>query len=125
MVEISTKTEVITFDASGIAKCIVFKDVFMSEDEAKENIEAIKKITNGKRVPVMVDIRPAKGSTKQARAYLASEEVGQVQSACALIIGSSLSQLIGNFFLGLNKTKFPVKLFNDEEKAVEWLKTFL
>lgn len=125
MVEISTKTEAISYDASGIAKCIVFKDVFMSEDEAKENIEAIKKITNGKRVPVMVDIRLAKGSTKQARAYLASEEVGQVQSACALIIGSSLSQLIGNFFLGLNKTKFPVKLFNDEEKAVEWLKTFL
>lgn len=125
MVEIITKTETITLDKSGIVKCIVHKDAFMELEDAVENVKSVETLTNGKPVPVYVDIRLSKGSSKEARAYLASFEVADVQVACALHVDSMLSQLIGNFFLGLNKTKFPVKLFKDEQKAMEWLKTFL
>ncbi len=34
------------------------------------------------------------------------------------------SPVIRNFFLGINKPPYPVTLFNSEEKALEWLKTF-
>lgn len=125
MREIVTRTEKLSYTDDGIIKCVALPDIIMGLNEAKENIEAVKAIANGKIIPVLVDITQSKGATKEARAYLASADVAKVQSACALLISSSLSQLIGNFFLGLNKTKFPVKLFKDEAKAIEWLKTFL
>lgn len=125
MNEIITQTERIVLDDSGIVKCKTFKGVLLTLADAKENIAAVKAIANGKTVPVLVDITEAKGGDKEARAYLAGKEAGAVQSACALLIDSPLSQLIGNFFLGLNKTHFPTRLFNDEEKAMKWLKNFL
>ncbi len=125
MRELITRTETITLDESGIVRCIVHKDAYMELEDAIENVKAVETLTNGKPIPVYVDIRLSKGSSKEARAYLAGFEVADVQVACGLLVDSMLSQLIGNFFLGLNKTKFPVKLFKDEEKAMEWLKTYL
>ena len=114
-----------SFDSSGIVKCCIHDDSFLELDDAKENLSVIKKFGNGKPIPVLVDIRESKGGSKESRAYFASEEAGKIQSACALLVSSPLSRLIGNFFIGLNKTKFPTKLFSNEEEAITWLKTFL
>jgi hypothetical protein len=125
MSKVITKSETIILDSSGIVKCCIHDDYYLELDDAKENIEAIKQFGNGKPIPVLVDIRESKGGSKESRAYFASEETGKIQSACALIVSSPLSRLIGNFFIGLNKTKFPTKLFLKEDEAVAWLKTFL
>lgn len=97
----------------------------MNVEDAKENVKAVHKLAGDRLVPVYVDMTEAAGATREARAYLASEEVAKVQCACALLVNSALSRMIGQFFLGLNKTKFPIRLFQDEHKAKEWLKTFL
>jgi hypothetical protein len=74
---------------------------------------------------VLVDIRESKGASRECRAYFASDEAAKIQSAGALLISSPLSRLIGNFFIGLNKPKFPTTLFTNEYEAIKWLKTFL
>ncbi len=125
MLKATTKSETIILDSSGIAKCYVHKDYFLELEDARENVEVVKKLGNGKLIPVLVDIREAKGGSKECRAYFASEEAAKIQSACALLVASPLSRLIGNFFIGLNKTKFPTKLFSDEDEAMDWLKKFL
>jgi hypothetical protein len=125
MEEIITNTERITLDETGVIRCKAFKNTLLNLDDAKENIQAVKILANGKKTPVLVDITLAKGALKDARDFFAGTEAGQIQSACALLVNSPLSQLVGNFFLGLNKTKFPTRLFKNEEKAIEWLKTFL
>ncbi len=125
MKEITTQTQKITLESSGIVKCKALDGVFIDLEDARENIHAVKVLSGGKTIPVFVDITNAKGATKEARAYFAGDEAGNVQSACALLIASPLASLIGNFFLGLNKTKFPIKLFREEDKAENWLKTFL
>jgi len=122
--KILTKTEEIVLLDDNIVYCRVLPGKLMSLEEGKVNIQAISKIANGKRVSVVVDIRESKGVTKECRKYFASKEVAEVQSACALIIESPFSRLIGNFFLGLNKPLFPTKLFNDEHEAINWLKQF-
>lgn len=63
---------------------------------------------------------------KEARDYyaLGGSREG-MESAVALIVKSPLSRAIGNFFLGLNKTPLPTKLFTSENHAITWLKTFL
>lgn len=97
----------------------------MNLDDAKENVAAVKKLSDNKRVPVLIDISGSKGITKEARDYFSSNEVAETQSACALIVKTLLARLIGSFFLGLNKTKFPIQLFTNEDDAEAWLKTFL
>jgi hypothetical protein len=125
MSKVITKSETIIYDSSGIVKCCIHKGYFLELVDAKENLSVIKQFGNGKPIPVLVDIRESKGGSKESRAYFSSEEAGKIQSACALIVSSPLSRLIGNFFIGLNKTKFPTKLFLKEDEAITWLKTFL
>lgn len=125
MNEIKTRTEHIALGKDGIVKCKAFKYSQHTLEDAKENIEAVRALANGRRVPVLVDITEVKGADREARAYLASEEVATVQSAAALIVGSPISKLVGNFFIGLNKTKFPTRLFTNEKRAMKWLNTFV
>lgn len=125
MREILTHTEKLSVDASGIVRCKVLKDTHMRLEDAMENIRAIKELAQGKKVAVLVDITESKGADKAARDFFGSDEVASVQSACALLVNSPLSQLLGNFFLGFNKTQFPTKLFTDEEKAIQWLESFI
>lgn len=125
MREIKTRTEHIVLGEDGIVRCKAFKYSLHTLEDAKENIEAVRVLANGKRVPVLVDITEVKGADREARSYLGSEEVAAVQSAAALIVGSPISKLVGNFFIGLNKTKFPTKLFTDEKRAMKWLNTFI
>ncbi|GAB3663233.1 hypothetical protein GCM10028791_38560 [Echinicola sediminis] len=120
--EIVTRTEKISLDDSGIVLCIALKDSYLHLEDAIENVEAVKMLAGGRRVPVLVDISQAKGASKESRDYFGSKKCFEVQSACALLVGSSLSELIGNFFLGLNKPLFPLEVFTEKEEALSWLK---
>jgi hypothetical protein len=44
--------------------------------------------------------------------------------ANAMLVGSVLSEMIGNFFINLNKPDAPTKLFTNESDAVNWLLSF-
>jgi hypothetical protein len=85
----------------------------------------LKKLSKGKKVPVFTDMRGLKSMTREARLFLSGEDAAQVTSAAALLIGSPLSKVIGNFFMGINKPPYPTKLFTSEEKALQWLKGFI
>jgi len=37
-------------------------------------------------------------------------------------VRSSIGRMMGNFFLGINKTVFPLRLFGEPEPAIEWLR---
>jgi len=69
--------------------------------------------------------REIRSVEKKARDHYSGETASKFLNALALIITSGFSRVIGNFFPGLNKPDFPVKLFTSEEKAVGWLKIFL
>ena len=53
-----------------------------------------------------------------------SLEATKYLTAAALIIANPVSRIIGNFFMGLNKTAFPFQLFTNQEEALKWLKSF-
>ena len=50
---------------------------------------------------------------------------GRVSAAVALLIGSPMSRVIGNFYLGFNRPQTPTRLFTDTDEAEAWLRTFL
>jgi hypothetical protein len=70
-------------------------------------------------------MRNLKSFDRAARKYFAGEEAGQTVRALAIITGSPVSRILGNFYLGINRPQTPCRLFTAEDEALEWLKEYL
>jgi len=94
-------------------------------DDAREDFNLYTNLCKSVKRPVMVDIRNIKSVDRQARSYYASEEAIKYLSAAVLIVSNPVSRIIGNFYMDLNKTVFPFRLFTDKEEALNWLESYL
>jgi len=74
--------------------------------------------------PVFVDVTDVKTVSKEARETLATGDGIKNMSACALVVGSPVNRLLGNFFLSVSKPGVPTRLFTSKEDALVWLSTF-
>lgn len=73
--------------------------------------------------PTLILFDGARSVSREARHFFAtSAENRALCSRVAMLIGSPVSRVIGNFFLGLNRTSFPIRLFDDESSARAWLR---
>jgi hypothetical protein len=75
--------------------------------------------------PIVVDISNIKTVSKESRDIYSSEEMGKTISAAALIVSNPVSRILGNFYMGISKTRMPVRMFARTEEAKNWLKEFL
>ena len=75
-------------------------------------------------LPCLVLMQEVARAEREARAFFASEDYLSLASHTALVVGSPVSRVVGNFFVGLNPPKYPIRIFNDPTKAVEWLRTY-
>jgi hypothetical protein len=99
-------------------------DITKEDSFAKIKLYSNEYCSDLKR-PILVDIRNIKSVSKDSRSIYSSGKTGKCLSAAALLIGNPVSRIVGNFYLGLNKTKMPVRMFTSVEEATDWLKTFL
>lgn len=91
--------------------------------QAKEHIKVIKEaFKDNLPMPCLSDLKKVKGTDRDVRNYLASEEVSQLNTAVAILGPSGLAKIIGNLFLKFSRPQYPTKIFSDYEKAVNWLK---
>jgi hypothetical protein len=76
---------------------------------------------------LLIDMRGVKAISKEARSYYAKpiEESRVLTKAVAIVVRTPISRVIGNFFLGSNRPVIPVRLFNSQEAAMDWLRPFL
>lgn len=93
--------------------------------DVKVIVDAIEKIGKGKKYPLLIVTGEYTLPTPEARAYIATPESDPFASAEAYVVKSLSQKLVGNVFLSFNKPARPTKIFNSEEKALEWLKGFL
>lgn len=106
--------------------CVYFKE----NNENELDIEAAKKIiedslnfTNGIIFPVMNDIKNMPSHTREVRDYFAGQ-ASRSALANAILVSSTFNRIMANFFLSLSKPLIPTKIFNDKNKAAEWLEKF-
>lgn len=97
----------------------------MEEKDVREMTEIIGEMGKGKTYPVLILIEEFNPIQKSASEYAASEEAGKYTKANAIVINSFAVRIGSNFFIKIFKPKRPTKMFNSEEKAVEWLKSLL
>jgi hypothetical protein len=98
----------------------------------KINLEAARQIVkdricfvDNQKMAAMIITGKLVSMDKPARDYLASAEGTQGLLACAIVVKSHFSSFLGNYFMNVNKTSIPVKIFSDPAKAQIWLQQFI
>ena len=111
-------------DDNGIVHAVSLPGSVHTLEEARANMEATAKLTEGKRRPRLVDLRKLGSIEREARRYYAGEENAKVVNAAAMLVGSPLTRVAAYFFFTISKPIFPVRLFTNEEKALKWLSQY-
>ncbi|CAN5154250.1 hypothetical protein BH09BAC5_BH09BAC5_28610 [soil metagenome] len=112
------------FDKRGFISTKVAAGAEIQLEDAKENTLNVIKISGGANYPVLVDLKEIKSISKEARDHFSMRGRKPNVTAIAMLVGSPLSKIIGNFFLGLNKPIVPTKMFNTDMDAIKWMKKF-
>ncbi|MFL5762531.1 MAG: hypothetical protein ACJ77K_01235 [Bacteroidia bacterium] len=111
-------------DDNGICYTVVKPNAVISIEDAVQNTASVKEVSEGKIYPLLVNLKEINSISKEARDHFTMQNRKPGVNSIGLLIKSPVSRIIGNFFLGLNKSTVPVKLFTDETKAVSWLKQY-
>ena len=103
---------------------ILKADTNLDLEEVKDCFEAYKTLGIGphNRVLQLIDARGDGSMTHEAREYASKN--GMDFFIASAIIHITAIKLIVNFFNKFYKNLVPFKMFNNEEDARKWLKTF-
>lgn len=107
----------------GIVQLVWAPRTAMVLEDAIAATETMAQLTGGRRSPLLVDSHDIGPQDRPARAEFARR--GDLVSAVALIVGTPLSRMMGNFFLSVSKPMAPTRLFDNEASAVAWLQEFV
>jgi len=92
-------------------------------EDATACLDAMAQITGGRRCPLLVNMLDTGPQDRKTRAEWTRRS--DLSSAVALVVSTPLSRVVGNLFLSVSRLPFPVRLFDNEESALAWLKDFV
>ena len=110
-------------DESGILYSFS-KSIKRTVENIAGNIALVKRITQGKRVPLLIFLCNSPMPDKATRKF-ASEQLSTVYSAMAMVSKPGLSALIMKVLFSFQQPPIPMKSFTDQTKAKQWLEQFL
>ncbi|MDC6361618.1 MULTISPECIES: hypothetical protein [Flavobacteriaceae] len=79
-------------------------------------------LQNGRKMPVLCDIREVRRINKPARDYLALEG-SQWITALAFLVDPPVTDVISSMYLGTHAQDIPTKSFTSKSEALAFLKT--
>jgi hypothetical protein len=77
----------------------------------------------GRPVGLVVLLGSLTSQDSTARRIYSTELVPPSFYASGLVVTNPISRAVGSFFLGLSRPKFPAKLFESFERAIDWVAT--
>lgn len=107
-----------------ICYTVVKPNVVVELQDAIENSSSVKEVSGDTIYPLLVNLKEIKSISKEARDHFSMKNRTPGVNAIAMLVRSPVSRIIGNFFIGMNRSVVPTKLFTDESEAVSWLKQF-
>lgn len=100
------------------------KEHYFTLKDIKEIIDVQGKITNGKRLALLVVVSEFANLDSEAREIMATKESTQYSIVEAYVIHSLSQKLLANFYMKVNKPNVPTKFFTNIDSAEEWLKSY-
>jgi ethanolamine utilization protein EutA (predicted chaperonin) len=92
--------------------------------EIRELIAAAERLSGKKPYLLFSDARGNLAITPEARKVAAAKNEAPLLVANAVLVNNLGLSITANFFMKFNKPHFPVRVFYDEKKAMEWLMKF-
>lgn len=123
--EMTTETGRLFLDEQGIVHVTALPVGEETLEQARASVAAIWQVAEGRRRPLLLDMRQIKAQRREVREYYASQEATEKYNAVAILVGSPISKVIGNIFLGIGRLPVPTKLFSSDQEALVWLQAFL
>jgi hypothetical protein len=108
----------------GKVMCGEYKVADVTRDKAQAMIATRLKVCNGTPFPFFADVTRVKSIDREAREEFSKGDGIAMMPACALLIKSPVNQILGNFFMFVNKPLIPTRLFTSQQDAFEWLEKF-
>jgi hypothetical protein len=121
--------EVVEFEKSvyefcdnGIVMVSIKDNVHMELEDSVKEYDML--MTKTDYIPLKVMIKGGTGSStsKEVRDYANSYEARKIMKAQALVVKSLAQKIMADFISKFYKIPVNLKIFSDEEKAIEWLK---
>ena len=81
-------------------------------------------ITTDKR-PILAHAESVASADYDAQQFVSSDKAVALTSALALVVKSAFTRAMGEMFMMFHKPPYPMRMFQREDDALEWLKTFL
>lgn len=125
MDKIITRTATITLIKESFVKMIMHEDAILDLQDMIDNHTAEQEISNGKPHVILIDTRANSMSSDEARRYSSGEKPTHYRIAVALLFNGLAGRIGANSLINLYNPKVPTEKFIDEEKALQWLETFL
>lgn len=90
----------------------------------KDNVALVKRITNNKKVPLLIYLSNSPVPDKETRKF-STEQLPNVYTAMAMVSEPGLANFIMNLLFKFQSPPIPMKNFSNEKDAKEWLKQYL
>jgi hypothetical protein len=115
----------VSLRADGIMHLAIKDEIEVTVEDIIAMNEAVGRIGDGRKYPNLITVGRYTSISKEAREFAAGDEANKYTLADGYVLHSFHQKILANFFIKINKPKLPVKFFNHENEAVEWLKQFL
>jgi hypothetical protein len=122
--ETLTRTARIWMESGRMVRVTALPGVVQTLADAQADARVFDKLSERKPFTVLLDMRQLKSQDREAREFYSQPGHTPGLVAVAILIGSPMSRVIGNFFIGFNKSNIPARLFTSEVEALQWLKEF-
>jgi len=100
------------------------KSILRTVENITSNVALVKKITNNKKVPLLIYLKNSPVPDKETRKF-STEQLPQIYTAMAMVSKPGLAQLIMKILFKFQNPPIPIKSFTDDQKARAWLTQFL
>lgn len=122
--KINLKGCIIEFRWDGIVHIDYKKTDELLVKDVMEIIDNLKEYGAGNKYPTLITVKQFMFVDKDVRELWASDIRSRHSLADAMVVRPIALKMIANFYISVNKPPIPTRVFNDEDLAIEWLKTF-
>jgi hypothetical protein len=102
---------------------VIKESVDLGIKEMDELLEFSANFTNYEKRYTVVDTRSNYNSSQEVSNHYAKSEYNKYRYADAFIVNSLGMRLLVNFYIRFHKPEIPTRLFNDEQSAINWIKS--
>ncbi|MFT6921246.1 MAG: tRNA splicing endonuclease [Crocinitomicaceae bacterium] len=120
-VKVYRQRSVINWYDNNIYHIYALPEVEHTLEDAKMQIDLVKKLFGDEKVKVLLDLRKASPISYNARKYYGTEEGNGNFVRTSVLVNSSFNKVLANFFMGTIKKSLKTKMFLSVEEAVFWL----